>query len=263
MHPYSRITGVMLMRQARKVAESGFYHVVTKGEAVDLLFFSNDDRQQYVCNLAETRDEFDLQLHSYCLMSNHVHLLVEDPEYKLSAAMKQLNEQYAIHYKRRCSRTGHVFKNRYWSEPIESDAYLLCAMRYIHANPAVAGICKASAYEWSSAKDYLGREGIANKTMLLDMLGGRDGFIQFSNKELLPAKSFPESGLTHHLRPDEVMRIAQSIAPGCDNSASLSKSEQNDVIKKLHASGLSITQIMFVTSLSRGRIRGAITHASH
>lgn len=239
------------MRQARKLSESGFYHVVSKGEADQALFYSDDDRRRYVLDLGGVCEEYGLLLRSYCLMSNHVHLLVEDVDTALSAAMKELNERYAMYFKRLTGRTGHVFKNRFWSEPVEDEAYLLCAMRYIHANPAVAGICKAAAYPWSSARDYLGREGIANTELLLDMLGGRDGFIQFSRNEPLPAVAFEGSRLSAHLTDDELRRVAQEVVGDCDSLQSLGRDEQITALKRLLKCGFSRMEVVRATDLTK------------
>ena len=229
--------------EARKISESGFYHVVTKGEADQLLFFDDADREAYVGLLAETRDAYELRLHAYCLMSNHTHLLVEDPKRQLSAAMKHLNERFANRFKERTGRTGHVFKNRFWSEPVEDDAYLLCAMRYIHANPAAAGICKASAYPWSSVRDYLGRTGITDTSMLLGMLGGRDGFIEFSKKEPPTALAFPGSKLKGHLTQDELETIAEQIVGPLEEVRSMGREKKRDAARLLGAGGFTVRAI--------------------
>ena len=255
------------MRSARKLGESGFYHVVSKGEADQLLFFNNGDRQHYVDLLASARDEFSLHLHSYCIMSNHVHLLVEEGESDvpegsvpgvgtqsmrhLSLAMKQLNERYAEHFKRSTGRTGHVFKNRFWSEPIEDEAYLLCCMRYIHANPAAAKICKASAYSWSSVRDYLGRDGITDTDLLLDMCDGRKGFINFSRDEPPTARPFPGSRLAGHLTPEEQRWVAeQVVGESFENLSKQDPATRDEVLEKLLECGLSNTEVASLTGLS-------------
>ena len=246
------------MRCARKIAESGFYHVVTKGEADGILFLDNSDRSAYLDLLKEALDQNDILLHAYCLMSNHVHLLLEDTHANLSAAMKQLNERYADRFKKKAGRTGHVFKNRFWSEAVENDAYFLCAMRYIHANPAVAGICKASAYKWSSAQDYLGREGITNTSRILDLVGGKKGFIAFSQKQPYPALSFPKSRMKKHLESEEVKRIVRNVAGDPNELARLPHNERLNKIGDLHACGLSAGQIASATNLSYNIVQGAV-----
>ena len=259
------------MRSARKLGESGFYHVVSKGEADQLLFFDDEDRQHYVDLLASARDEFSLRLHSYCVMNNHVHLLVEEeendaregsvpgvgkqPMRHLSLAMKQLNERYAEHFKRCSSRTGHVFKNRFWSEPIENEAYLLCCMRYIHANPAAAKICKASAYPWSSARDYLGRDGITDTALFLDMLDGREGFINFSRDEPPTARPFPGSRLAGHLTLEEQRWVAeQVVGDKLEHPSKQDPATREEVLKKLLACGLSVSEVTVLTGLSKSTV---------
>ena len=145
-------------KAARVKSASGYYHVVPKGIADQLIFENDLDRNMYLELLRKAKVETGVKLHAYCLMSNHVHLVVEDEHDKLSEFMKYVTERYAMYYAQQIGRTGGIFRKPFWSEPIESDEYLLCAVRYVHANPAAAGICPASQYEWSSAKDYLGME---------------------------------------------------------------------------------------------------------
>ncbi len=242
------------MRNARKTAESGFYHVVTKGEADKTLFFDDADRELYLEILRKVCKEHPLLLRAYCLMSNHTHLLIEDTEQALSDAMKQLNERYAWHFQQKTHRTGHVFKNRYWSEPVEDEAYLLCAMRYIHANPAAAGICKASAYPWSSAKDYLGRKGITDTDLMLDMLNGRDGFIAYSLQEPLRANPFPGSRLKQHQTTDELKNIACSIVGDPRSLHALAPEKRREVVRLMHQSGFSGAEIAEVSGLTRSTV---------
>lgn len=241
----------------RKISDSGFYHVVTKGEADQILFFSDFDRQDYVNLLEEVTTENDLRVHAYCIMSNHVHLLLEDRKRHLSDGMKSINERFAQRFKRRTGNTGHVFKNRFWSEPIEDDAYLLCAMRYIHANPVAAGICKASAYPWSSARDYLGRAGITYTELILNMVGGRKGFIAFSKREPPTALPFPGSTFKNHLSDDELLRIAHDAVgeQAIRNARSLLGKKRAALVGTLKACGFSMRQVSRLTGLSKAAVQ--------
>ena len=242
---------------ARKVSASGYYHVVPKGSRNQIVFEDDSDRSCYVQLLADAKKLYNIKLHAYCLMSNHIHLAVEDPEHSLSAFLKYVNERYAMYFCDKTDNTGGVFVKHTWSEPIETDAYLLCALRYIHANPTAAGICPASTYEWSSAKDYLGRRsGITDTTTLLNMLGGIHGFIEWSKAAKGTALPFPTSSLRFHLSDDEALRIARAIL-GEDKrlTATLCAEEQREVIQLLHQRLFSSTQIARIVGISPKRVR--------
>lgn len=237
---------------ARKLSESGYYHVVPKGAGERILFSDDEDRELYVDLLAVARCDFGLLIHAYCLMSNHVHMVLEDRRGLLGESMKYVHERYAQHYAEKVGQRGSVFRRPYWSEPIEDDARLLCAVRYVHANPAVAGICMASAYQWSSVKDYLGRSGITDTGMVLGMLGGRAGFIDFSKASRSTAYPFEGSKLRLHMSDDEMLRLATHIL-GHDPRAK-STIEEAQLLK---SRGFAAAQVERLTGFSRRSIRTA------
>ena len=241
-------------KAARVKSASGYYHVVPKGIADQLIFENDLDRNMYLELLRKAKVETGVKLHAYCLMSNHVHLVVEDEHDKLSEFMKYVTERYAMYYAQQIGRTGGIFRKPFWSEPIESDEYLLCAVRYVHANPAAAGICPASQYEWSSAKDYLGRETeITDTGTVLDMLGGRDGFVEFSKASNATACPFPGSRLTNHLSDDEALAIAKAVLGDKGiNLAACDKDSRRTGIALLAERGFPVAQIARITGVGAG-----------
>jgi REP element-mobilizing transposase RayT len=97
----------------------------------------------------------NFKLYGYCLMDNHVHLLVEDRE-DIGTSIKRITVSYVQWHNNKYSRTGHLFQNRYLSEVVETDSYLICALRYIHQNPVKGQLCNNIAdYDWSSFKQYI------------------------------------------------------------------------------------------------------------
>ena len=244
-------------KAARVKSASGYYHVVPKGIADQLIFEDDLDRSMYLELLRKAKAEVGIKLHAYCLMSNHVHLVVEDEHDMLSEFMKYVTERYAMYYAKQIGRTGGVFRKPFWSEPIESDEHLLSAVRYVHANPAAAGICPASAYEWSSAKDYLGRETeITDTETVLDMLGGRDGFIEFSKPSHTTATPFLGSSLTNHLSDAEALTIAKAVLGDTGiNLAACDRGVQSAGIVELVQRGLSVPQIARITGVGVGACR--------
>lgn len=248
--------GDSMPHTTRKKSTSGYHHVVPKGLGDQILFENDDKRSEYLCELSEAKSEYGIVLHAYCLMSNHVHLIVEDPQDNLSNAMKFVHERYAMSLSAHTGRKGGVFRRPFWSEPIETDEYLLCAVRYVHANPAAAGICAASDYEWSSARQYLGKaEGVADTDNVLNMLGGVPGFIEFSQQANSTALAFPSSKLSKHLTDDEYMRIATSIAGDTVRTLkTVQVATRASVVKTLRTRGFSVAVISRLTGLGRSEI---------
>jgi putative transposase len=143
-------------RQPREVSPTGIYHVMVRGIAKMDLFPSVADKSRYMITLQKYKDLIEIKIYAYCLMDNHVHLLLREKENNLATVMKRINISFSQYFNKRYSRVGHVFQNRYRSDPIEDETHFLHCARYIHNNPVKAGLVQAPAnYLWSSYGIYL------------------------------------------------------------------------------------------------------------
>lgn len=132
------------------------YHITSRGNRQAALFYDTADRLQYLSLFAEARRQFPCILHTYCLMTNHIHLQFETIEHPPGNIMKFLNFRYAKYFNKRYSYSGHLFQGRYGAEVIKSIDYFLTVSRYIHLNPVKAGIVpKPELYKWSSYPAYI------------------------------------------------------------------------------------------------------------
>lgn len=122
-------------------------------------------------------------LFAYCLMGNHFHLLVKMDLESLSEAMRRLEISYAQYSNEKYEREGALFQGRFGSEPISSDEQLLAAVRYLHCNPAKAGISSFDTFEWSSYREYAKDTDIVDTSLVLEMLGGVSQLKKFHNRE--------------------------------------------------------------------------------
>lgn len=242
---------------ARVRSLSGYYHVVPKGIADQILFEDDGDRRFYLELLSEAKQLTGIRIHAYCLMSNHVHLVIEDPRGELSSALKHVHEHYGSYFAKKIGRGGGIFRRPFWSEPIEDESRLLCAVRYVHANPEAASICDALEYEWSSVQDYLGKgNGLTDTEAVLEMLGGREGFLEFSRKENSTALPFAQSRLRLHLSDDEAQRIAfQVLGSSCVNLASADESTRRSAVRELLDRGFGVSQLSRICGIGRDTIR--------
>ena len=151
-------------RQARKFSGTGVYHVMLRGINRQDIFEDDEDyRQMVTClrSLAERYAESGhlLQplctLYAYCLMSNHIHLLIREREETVSEVVKKLGISYAYYFNRKYGRNGHLFQDRFKSEPVDSMEYFVVLLRYIHQNPVKSGIAvNVGDYPWSSWNEY-------------------------------------------------------------------------------------------------------------
>ncbi|NLO21519.1 MAG: transposase [Syntrophomonadaceae bacterium] len=146
-------------RQAREKSKTGVYHVMVRGINRQQIFHDQEDFRKYLRILQRSKELSKYKLFAYCLMINHVHLLIQEDQEEISQVMKRIGTSYAWWYNRKYHRTGHVFQDRYRSEKVEDDQYLLTVIRYIHRNPVKAGICRMpQEYPWSSCASYYGQE---------------------------------------------------------------------------------------------------------
>lgn len=126
-------------RSSRVLSESGVYHVMMRGVNRDVLFLDPEDCQRFLLALAKTKEASGCSVLAYCLMGNHVHLLLRTDREPLGVVIKRLGVRYARWFNDKYERVGHVFQGRFRSKPVETDAYLLTVVRYIWGNPVEAG----------------------------------------------------------------------------------------------------------------------------
>jgi putative transposase len=153
------------------------YHVICRGNNRQAIFRDDHDRRRYLEKLSGYCQEKNVDLLSYCLLSNHVHLLVETPEGNLSKMMQAFQTSYTLYFNKRHGRTGHVFEQRYKAMVVDKDNYLLQVSRYIHLNPLSAKIVeRPQDFRWSSYGSYLkgkGLAGLKTDTVLAYFSGSR------------------------------------------------------------------------------------------
>ncbi len=154
-------------RVAREISYSGLYHVMIRGVNKEVIFKDDRDRNNFLHLLKYYKNKLNCDIHAYCLMDNHVHILIEDKNNKLGELMRNINCVYAGEFNKKYKRVGHLFQERFKSENVENDYYLLRLIRYIHRNPEKAGICKTEDYRWSSYKEYIKEGKIINRKFIL------------------------------------------------------------------------------------------------
>lgn len=138
-------------RTGRKLSQSSVYHVMIRGNEKKDIFHDDADRKKFLDIVREKKKSGEFYLYAYCLMNNHVHLVIKEGTQKIAAVMKRINTSYAYYYNKKCGRVGHVLQDRFKSETIENDPYLLMVIKYVHNNPVKAKLVKnASEYSWSS-----------------------------------------------------------------------------------------------------------------
>ena len=149
-----------MARPLRLEFANAVYHLTSRGNARQGIFFNDGDRELFLQTLAHVVSRYSWICHAYCLMANHYHLLIETPKANLSIGMRQLNGVFTQSFNRRHKRVGHLFQGRFKAVLVEKESYLLELCRYVVLNPVrVKGGTKTAAWKWSS---YRATAGLAS-----------------------------------------------------------------------------------------------------
>jgi REP element-mobilizing transposase RayT len=188
-----------MARKQRIHFPGAFYHVILRGNAGDPIFFDDRDRYRLYLIIQYAVEKFRCRIHAFCLMRNHLHLVVQVDDIPLSRIMQNVSLRFTKWINYTWSRTGHLFQGRYKAILIDADAYLLELVRYVHVNPVRANASAAPEdYPWSGHRAYLGRELIPWLTTepVLAMLAPR------LDKARKAYASFVDAGLDEGRRGD-------------------------------------------------------------
>ena len=168
-------------RKLRIEYPGAMYHVMSRGDRRERIFLDDVDRQDFIKTLAEACQKTNWQVHAYCLMPNHYHLVLETPEPNLVAGMAWLQSTYTIRLNHRHQLFGHVLSGRYKAQLVEGSGsgYLRTACDYVHLNPVRAGMLKSAerllSYPWSSFGAYLAAPEYRPGWVRVDRLLGEHG----------------------------------------------------------------------------------------
>ncbi len=195
-----------MARPLRVEFEDAIYHLCTRGNARQRIFWDDRDRARFLALVEESRRRFDVAIFGFVLMSNHVHLIAQTHRANLARWMHWLSVSYTVYFNRRHRSSGHLFQGRYQSFLVQEGEYLLALSRYVHLNP-VRGVSlgrgtpserreRLRAFKWSSYRGYAGFEKpfpFVEEEMVLGELGGpRRG-------ERLRYRRFVEEGLVREI----------------------------------------------------------------
>ncbi len=248
-------------RTARKLSESGIYHIMVRGINRNIIFRDENDIRHFLQILSTLKKDGSFALYGYCFMSNHVHLLLHEKTFSLSEIMRRLGSSYVSWHNRKYDRIGYLFQDRFKSEPVEDNAYFLTVLRYIHQNPFKAGlISNISEYQWSSYPDYLYAKGFTDIDFALNMF--------HSDRK----KALNEFTVFHLKQTDEQCLDIDAPQPICDQKATeiiievckikqpsdllkMDKTSRRTLLNKLKVQqGLSIRQIERLTGINRNTV---------
>ena len=200
---------VPMPRKPREHSESGFYHVTMRGNAKVVIFECDKHREHFLKILERYRDECKFKIIAWCLMDNHVHLVLDASDVDLSATLQRIATAYVVYFNKAEERVGHLFQSPFRSKPIEYEEQLVNTVRYVHENPERACMCGASEYRWSSYREYAEGPTLIDAAPVLGIVG--------SVEQLLDARSDYECVVREHAQPIRV-NDSQAFALMCGTS---------------------------------------------
>jgi len=182
-------------RRLRPHLPGAICHVTQRGNDRRPIFLDDNDGTRYLAILGRALERHGGRVHAYCLLTNHVHLLLQATERPLWLLMHVLGLRYARWFNDRWAHTGHLFQGRYYSGVVQGEAQVLITLRYIHLNPVRAGlVTDAADHRWSSHRAYAGDAPPHWLTthVLLSLLGSTPHLAREAYGDLLGSKLQPE-----------------------------------------------------------------------
>ena len=244
-----------MARQARQKSESGIYHVMMRGINKQAIFHDEEDYVRFIKVIKKAKQASQFELYAYCLMPNHIHMLIRETEEPLSKIIKRIGCSYVYWYNIKYTRVGHLFQDRYRSEPVETDEYFLAAVRYIHQNPVKAEIVQqCSNYKYSSFNKYLTSDDLINKDYTFSIIS-ENLFKTFHQQD--EKKEFIDiTDVQKRVSDEMALKIYNELTNYCEQNAfkKIDKSERNKMISQMKKRGLTGRQIIEITGLSRSLI---------
>jgi putative transposase len=248
-------------RTARKKSKSGIYHIIMRGINRQIIFEDEEDCVQFLGALQRYKEKSGYEVYAYCLMGNHVHLLIKVGIEALEQVMRRLCGSYVYWYNNKYERVGNLFQDRFKSEPVENDQYFQTVQRYIHQNPVKAGLVKrVEEYKWSSFHEYINQANMVTTNMLLEMMSDNkekrvQKFIEYAN-DIIEDKCLDVNNEAKKRIMDEDAKVIIQTTCNLKNAIDLqqldciTRNKYIRILKKKH--NLSIRQIERLTGINRG-----------
>lgn len=250
-------------RVVRKVSPIGIYHIMVRGVNRQIIFRRPRDKFKFLQTLSHYKEQCGFNIFSYCLMDNHVHLLIKENREPISKCMHRINTSYAIWFNQTYDRYGSLFQGRYRSEAVYTPSQILSVSRYIHQNPMNAGLSN-SIYDskWTSLHDFI-HENKESDLVDIDYIlqifsdDRKDAIKKFKKYMEIPHKSnWMDDEVKIKKSDEEVIQFLKRA--GIHNVSDwqkLNRIQRNNLLKKLkETEGISVEQLSRITGLTKSMI---------
>ena len=242
----------------REISSLNIYHVIYRGNNKQRIFEDSDDYGKFLAVLHKYQPICGFKLIAYCLMSNHIHLLIKVGEIPMSRIFQRIIPSFVYWYNKKYERVGNLFQARFLSRPVNNSSQLLTVIRYIHQNPVKAAICsRPEHYQYSSYKDYFDNDMIDSRFVRSVV---SDEFFYSFNCAENDDHCLDIDDERPRLKDERAAKIMQRLS-GCSNVAEFQQLDadvRNDVLCDMWIAGISVSQANRITGISYGVIRKVI-----
>lgn len=258
-------------RIARDYSKIKVYHITIRGIDKQNIFFDEKDKNKFIEIVKSAKEKYEFDIYAYCLMDNHVHIVIYDKNEMISKIMQSIQISYVIYFNKKYERIGHLFQDRFFSKKVENREYLKMLCRYIHQNPLKAGISKTEEYKWSSYQKYIKFNKLVDTKLLLSIFSqnieeAKKEFIKFHNMNFDESKEneikdMLEYEVYERLTDQQIEKcICEILNMKCIQEISRDNMEiRNEKLSKLKClKNVSVTQLSRVMGINRKMIERAI-----
>ncbi len=268
---------INMARKARDISSSGVYHVILRSINQQQIFEDRDDFIKFIYILSDCQKKYDFEIYAYCLMSNHIHILISYSKGTPGPVLQSIGVRFVTWYNKKYQRFGHLFQGRFISRAVESKNYFFRALFYIHENPVKAHICRhAAEYPWSSYSSYLGQNNFLldiNTQKAISLAGSAAELHRYWNDYSISLLENPDRANTDEsifeipsiqksLIDERALHQFSSIT-GCRSPSdfqNLPRPLRNEYIHKLHEAHLSYNQIARYGGVSKTTVHRVLKH---
>lgn len=241
-----------MARGPRKHGQTGFYHIILRGNDRQDIFFEDVDRILFIKKMNKYIEETGLSMYAFCLMNNHVHILVGNADSNMALFVKKLACSYVYYFNHKYDRIGHLFQSRYKSEPVDTAEYFKTVYRYILQNPEKLRLEAGISYRWSSL-NWEGKLKSLNVRYVDDVFGSKSArkhFITLKNDDLCmenisePICKYDDDAVNGFIKTAFNIEHVHKLHE-------CSREEQKERLHFLKKTGFSVSQLSRITEFSR------------
>ncbi|MBM7573294.1 transposase [Aquibacillus albus] len=246
-------------RSPRRKSRNGIYHIMLRGINRQTIFEDELDKKRFLETIKRFKDSSKIQIYGYCLMDNHIHLLLRETEETVSKVIQRISASYVYWYNYKYERSGHLFQDRFKSENVETSRYFLTVLRYIHQNPLKAGLSNdVFTCEWTSIGEYYNNANLVDVELALHLFStDRTKATQLFTDymQMVNEDQCLDDSIKVRMSDSEVKNYLVNLGVNSSTLQQMDKQTRDAIILELKKlNGVTIRQISRITGISKSVI---------